>query len=120
MSIDPRDYEVHYHEPKTGKTNSGHNGDDHYGDPRPEPPPEPEPEPFATFDAGDWEGQEIEARRWAIKDRIPCGEPGIISGDGGSGKTLLGLQAAVAHAAERPDWLNAIVETHGPALVSSL
>jgi RecA-family ATPase len=75
--------------------------------------------PLETFDAGDWEGQPIEPRLWVVRDRIPCGEPGIISGDGGTGKTLLGLQACVAVGAERPDFLGAIVETHGPALIFS-
>jgi hypothetical protein len=59
--------------------------------------PAPEPiTPFETFDAGNWEGVGIAPRRWTILNRIPAGEPGIISGDGGTGKTLLMLQACVA------------------------
>jgi RecA-family ATPase len=75
--------------------------------------------PFETFDAGNWEAIEITLRRWTILNRIPAGEPGIISGDGGTGKTLLMLQACVAIAAGRPDWMNGIVDTEGPVIVFS-
>jgi RecA-family ATPase len=90
-------------------------------DPGPLPHGEPEKpiEPFETFDAGDWQGQPIEPRRWVVHHRIPCGEPGIVSGDGGTGKTLLMLQLAVAVAAEWPDWVNGVIETRGPVLVFS-
>jgi AAA domain len=75
--------------------------------------------PFETFDAGDWQDKPIEPRRWTVHNRIPAGEPGIISGDGGTGKTLLMLQLAVAVGADLPDWVGAVIEVHGPALVFS-
>jgi RecA-family ATPase len=81
--------------------------------------PAPEITPFVTFDAGDWEGVPIEPRRWVVHKRIPAGEPGIMSGDGGSGKTKLMLQLAVAAGAELPDWIGGAVEIHGPAIVYS-
>jgi hypothetical protein len=52
--------------------------------------------PFDTFDASQWQGVSIEPRRWIAHNRIPVGEPGIMSGDGGTGKTKLALQLAVA------------------------
>jgi RecA-family ATPase len=85
----------------------------------PDPDPQPDILPFNAFDAGEWEGRNIEPRRWLVHERIPLGEAGIVSGDGGTGKTLLMLQLAVAVAAERPDWLNAVIETHGSVLVFS-
>jgi RecA-family ATPase len=92
-------------------------------DPRgPEPPgsePAAEILPFNTFDAGDWEGVLVEPRRWLVRNRIPAGEPGIMSGDGGTGKTGLMLQLAAAVAGELPDWINGVVETHGPVIVFS-
>jgi RecA-family ATPase len=109
-------------------------------EPPPEPPgakPEtpgapPEITPFKTFDAGDWEGVPTEPRKWVVLNRIPAGEPGIVSGDGGSGKTKLMLQLAVAVGAElagegaelvgKPalsDWIGGIIEIHGPVLVYS-
>jgi hypothetical protein len=75
--------------------------------------------PFETFNAHDWMGKERKPQEWAVRERIPVAETGIISGDGGTGKTLLGLQACIAFAAERPDWLNGVVERHGPALMFS-
>src|SRR5262249_39107774 len=71
---------------------------------KPEPPgAPPEITPFKTFDAGDWEGVPTEPRKWVVLNRIPAGEPGIVSGDGGSGKTKLMLQLAVAVGAELAD-----------------
>ena len=85
----------------------------------------PEIAPFETFDAGDWEGVPIEPRRWVVHNRIPAGEPGIMSGDGGSGKTKLMLQLAVDVGAElagepaHSDWINGIIEIHGPVVIYS-
>ena len=75
--------------------------------------------PFETFDAGDWEGVPTEPRCWLVRDRIPMGEPGIVSGDGGTGKTRLMLQLAASEAADQPDWVNGIIETHGTTVVYS-
>jgi RecA-family ATPase len=75
--------------------------------------------PFETFDASQWEGQPIEPRQWTVKNRIPAGESGIVSGDGGTGKTLLMTQLGVAVAAELPDWAGGVVETHGPVIFYS-
>jgi RecA-family ATPase len=79
----------------------------------------PEILPFETFDASQWEGVPIEDRRWIVHNRIPAGEPGIMSGDGGTGKTKLALQLGAAVSAELPDWVGGVVETHGPVLVFS-
>jgi RecA-family ATPase len=76
-------------------------------------------EPFETFDASQWEGVPIEDRRWIVHNRIPVGEPGIMSGDGGTGKTKLALQLGAAVSAELPDWVGGVVETHGPVIVFS-
>ena len=79
----------------------------------------PEILPFETFDASQWEGIPIDDRRWIVHNRIPVGEPGIMSGDGGTGKTKLALQLGAAVSAELPDWVGGVVETHGPVLVFS-
>jgi RecA-family ATPase len=75
--------------------------------------------PFETFDASQWEGVAIEPRRWIAENRIPVGEPGIMSGDGGTGKTKLALQLAVTIAAGLQDWIGGIVEADGPVIVFS-
>jgi RecA-family ATPase len=76
-------------------------------------------QPFETFDASQWEGVPIEPRRWIAENRIPVGEPGIMSGDGGTGKTKLALQLAVTIAAGLQDWIGGIVEADGPVIVFS-
>lgn len=79
----------------------------------------PEILPLDTFDASQWEGVPIEPRRWIANNRIPVGEPGIMSGDGGTGKTKLALQLAVAIAASLRDWAGGLVEAEGPVIVMS-
>ena len=34
--------------------------------------PQPKIMPFDTFDAGDWEGVEVEPRPWTVRNRIPA------------------------------------------------
>jgi RecA-family ATPase len=75
--------------------------------------------PFETFDASRWEGVPIESRRWIAHNRIPVGEPGIMSGDGGTGKTKLALQLAVAIPADLRDWVGGVVDAEGPVIVFS-
>jgi RecA-family ATPase len=75
--------------------------------------------PFETFDASQWEGVPLEPRRWIAHNRIPVGEPGIMSGDGGTGKTKLALQLAVAIPASLQDWVGGVVEAEGPVIVFS-
>jgi RecA-family ATPase len=75
--------------------------------------------PFKTFNAAQWEGVPIEPRRWIAHNRIPEGEPGIMSGDGGTGKTKLGLQLAAAIPAGLRDWIGGVVEAEGSAIIFS-
>lgn len=75
--------------------------------------------PLETFNASDWEGVPIEPRRWVVHNRIPVGEPGIMSGDGGTGKTKLGLQLAAAIPAGLRDWIGGTIDAEGPAIVFS-
>ncbi|MBI3700577.1 MAG: AAA family ATPase [Afipia sp.] len=81
--------------------------------------PAPNIQPYETFNALDWEGVPIEPRRWIAHNRIPLGEPGIMSGDGGTGKTKLALQLAVALAAGLHDWIGGVLEAEGPVIVFS-
>jgi len=79
----------------------------------------PEIQPFDTFDASRWDGVPIEPRRWIAHNRIPVGEPGIMSGDGGTGKTKLALQLAVAIPAGLRDWVGGVVDAEGSVIVFS-
>ena len=76
-------------------------------------------QPFETFDASQWEGVPIEPRRWIAHNRIPVGEPGIMSGDGGTGKTKLALQLGAAIAACLRDWVGGVVDVEGSVVVMS-
>lgn len=75
--------------------------------------------PFETFDASQWEGVPIEPRRWIAHNRIPVGEPGIMSGDGGTGKTKLALQLGASIAAGLREWIGGVVDAEGPVIVMS-
>lgn len=56
-----------------------------------------QPEPKALFfAASDLAGVEAPPREWVVKDLIPRGTVTLFSGDGGTGKSLLSLQLAVA------------------------
>lgn len=79
----------------------------------------PEIRPFETFDASQWEGVAVEPRRWIVHDRIPVGEPGIMSGDGGTGKTKLALQLGAAVPAGLRDWVGGVVDAEGSVIVFS-
>jgi AAA domain len=76
-------------------------------------------QPFETFDASQWEGVPIEPREWIAHNRIPAGEPGIMSGDGGTGKTKLALQLSAAIAACLRDWVGGVVDAEGAVIVFS-
>jgi RecA-family ATPase len=54
------------------------------------------PAPYPTFDASEFEGQPVPERQWLVKDFIPANAVTIFGGDGGTGKSLLALQIAVA------------------------
>lgn len=75
--------------------------------------------PFDTFDASQWDGVPIDPRHWIAHNRIPVGEPGIMSGDGGTGKTKLALQLAAAIAACLRDWIGGVVDAEGHVIVVS-
>jgi RecA-family ATPase len=81
--------------------------------------PAPDITPFDTFDARNWQDVPIEPRRWTVPGWIPAGEPGLMSGDGGTGKTRLLLQLATGVAADWPDWIGKLIQVHGPAIVFS-
>ncbi|HEY9147871.1 MAG TPA: AAA family ATPase, partial [Gammaproteobacteria bacterium] len=54
--------------------------------------------------AADLEGLPIPEREWLVQDLIPARNVTLLYGDGGTGKSLLALQLAVAVALGRP-WL---------------
>lgn len=76
------------------------------------PPAEPEvpARKLPTFLASDLAGKPVPVRQWHVETMIPSGTVTLLFGDGGTGKSLLSLQLAVATAA-RQSWLG--LETMG-------
>lgn len=75
------------------------------------------PEPLPWFSAAELEGQSVPVREWLAHDLIPMGTVTLLSGDGGTGKSLLALQLAAAVASGRP-WLGRPVQ-EGSAIYMS-
>lgn len=56
------------------------------------------------FVASDLAGKEVPPREWLVPDLVPAGTVTLLTGDGGTGKSLVALQLAAACAMGRP-WL---------------
>jgi RecA-family ATPase len=61
------------------------------------------------LDMSTWDTAEVPARLWAVVDRIPLLQVGLITGEGGGGKSVIELQRCICHAAGLP-WLGIPVE----------
>ena len=60
-----------------------------------------------------WDSEPLPERQWAIRDRVPLNQAGLLSGEGGVGKSIVELTKDVAHVAGK-DWLGTLPE-QGPA-----
>jgi RecA-family ATPase len=69
------------------------------------------------FRACDLHGKPVPERVWHVHDLIPANTVTLLSGDGGTGKSLCALQLAVSTALQRP-WLGLAVR-HGKAVYLS-
>jgi RecA-family ATPase len=61
-----------------------------------------------------WDGEPKPERKWAIRGRVPLGQVGLFSGEGGTGKSIIEIMKDVAHVAGK-DWLGSMPE-QGPAI----
>lgn len=66
--------------------------------------------------ASAWAGQPVPERKWHVPDLIPGNTVTILGGDGGTGKSLLALQLAVA-TSTRTEWIGRCIATPGKAVV---
>lgn len=82
------------------------------------PPIVPTPSPLAVFSATALEGQPVPPRRWLVRELIPEGTVTLLSGDGGTGKSLLALQLAVSTATGRP-WIGRPIHPGGCLFLSA-
>ena len=72
-----------------------------------------------TFTTADTvHGRPIPPREWLVPGLIPAGTVTMLGGDGGTGKSVLALQLAVAAAVGR-QWIGRDVERPGPVLLLS-
>jgi RecA-family ATPase len=70
-----------------------------------------------VFNPADWEGKTAPPRLWVVLDYIPAGTVTLLYADGGTGKSYLKLQLAVARALAR-EWIGLMPEP-GKTLVCS-
>ena len=70
-----------------------------------------------VFNPADWEGRQAPERLWIVPDYIPDGTVTLLYADGGTGKSYLELQLAVARAVSR-EWIGLMPEP-GRTLVLS-
>jgi RecA-family ATPase len=65
---------------------------------------EPRPPVLDPFCAADFEGKPVPRRQWEVWQYIPRYKPTLLYGDGGTGKSTLAMQLAVAKSAQT-SWL---------------
>jgi RecA-family ATPase len=65
------------------------------------------------IDMSQWDHELRPVREWAILDRVPLRQAGLLSGEGGTGKSIIELMKNVAHVTGK-DWLGSMPEL-GPA-----
>jgi RecA-family ATPase len=70
--------------------------------------------PLPIFDPRDWQGQSVPDRQWFVEGLIPDRTVTNLSGDGGSGKTLIVMQL-IAASSLRTQWFGRDVSI-GPCL----
>lgn len=83
-----------------------------------EPKPADKAEPLPTISAATFEGKPVPPRQWIVPGLIPDRNVTLLAGDGGTGKSLLALQLAVAVALGNVKWIGQSV-TGGRALYLS-
>jgi RecA-family ATPase len=71
-----------------------------------------DPSPLNWLNMSNWDNEPVPERKWAILNRVPLNQAGLLSGEGGTGKSIIELQKDVAHVASK-DWLGSLPE-RGP------
>jgi RecA-family ATPase len=92
--------------PSNGPEDYGFDGNERFD----EAPPL---QPIQWLDMSSWDSEPPPKRQWAILDRVPLKQAGLLSGEGGTGKSIIELMKDVAHVTAK-DWLGSLPEP-GPA-----
>jgi RecA-family ATPase len=96
---------------RTAKPLNGNGGADHHA------PQQTQLPPLDYLPVSTWDAKPLQDRQWAVPQLVPARNVTLLSGDGGTGKTLLMLQLAVASVLGR-DWLGTLPQI-GPVLIIS-
>jgi RecA-family ATPase len=72
------------------------------------------PKKIQWLKMSNWDREPIPERKWAIPDRVPLNQAGLLSGEGGVGKSIIELTKNVAHVSGK-DWFGSLPEL-GPAI----
>jgi RecA-family ATPase len=75
-------------------------------------PPEAN-QPMSWIDMRSWDRDPVPERKWAIRGRVPLNQAGLLSGEGGAGKSIVELTKDVAHVTGK-DWFGSMPQP-GPA-----
>ena len=75
-------------------------------------------ERLPTVDMGDLDGRDVAPREWLVEGMIPAGNVTLLTGDGGSGKSLLALQLCASTVLGR-SWIGTKPITKGRAFYLS-
>ena len=73
---------------------------------------------FPTIDAREFAGKPVPERSWHVEDMVPAGTVTLLNGDGGTGKSQLALQLAVATVA-RTLWIGRPAKQGGALFVTA-
>jgi RecA-family ATPase len=71
--------------------------------------------PLGFVDMRDWDTTTDPEQEWLVDNHIPLGQPTLISGSGGTGKSILLMQLLATTTLTLPDWIGLKVN-HGPAI----
>jgi RecA-family ATPase len=66
------------------------------------------------LDMSNWDHEPVPERKWAIFNRVPLKQVGLVSGEGGAGKSIVELTKHGAHVAGK-DWFGSMPE-RGPTI----
>jgi hypothetical protein len=72
------------------------------------------PDALDWIDMSNWDNEPLPERKWAIRDCVPLHQAGLLSGEGGTGKSILELTKNVAHVTGK-EWLGLLPEP-GPTI----
>lgn len=72
------------------------------------------PDALNWIDMSNWDNERVPERKWAIRDCVPLHQAGLLSGEGGTGKSILELTKNVAHVTGK-EWLGLLPEP-GPTI----